>query len=378
VWREKKRIKLGLVCTSVLCLSDLYQKDYMNTPKKPVLKLSRMLISSDQFSSAVDAGILTSAQVHELRNFCAASSPLRFDFAHLLFYSGGFLAIGAVTLFMTLGWEEFGGWGIFVASGIFMALSLYLRDYFDSQNKVVPAGLCVAFTTSITPLAIYGLEHVLGFWSHNSSYRSFHRSVGWSYLPMELCTLLVGTLLLWMYRYPITLLPLCTTLAYMSVDGAAFFGVSGSLVSLYMGSAMTGLALAVEKNANRGGDYSFWVYLFGVCMLWIGLGQNIHQHMLIWLICNCVFLVAGVCTSRRIFTVCGCIGCGEYFLYLARIYMHSWLLPVVLTMTGVGIMYIGSLYQESHNNSHCVQTHERRSLRALYPCHGTNGTTRKP
>ena len=32
--------------------------------------------------------------------------------AHILYYLGGLIAIGAMTLFMTLGWERFGGGGL--------------------------------------------------------------------------------------------------------------------------------------------------------------------------------------------------------------------------------------------------------------------------
>jgi hypothetical protein len=32
-----------------------------------------------------------------------------FKAAHILYYLGGLIAIGAMTLFMTLGWERFGG-----------------------------------------------------------------------------------------------------------------------------------------------------------------------------------------------------------------------------------------------------------------------------
>ena len=37
-----------------------------------------------------------------------------FSFTNTLYYFGGMLAIGAMTLFMTLGWELFGAWGVFV------------------------------------------------------------------------------------------------------------------------------------------------------------------------------------------------------------------------------------------------------------------------
>jgi hypothetical protein len=44
---------------------------------------------------------ITKTRLHDAANFTT-----------ILYYPGGLVAIGATTLFMNLGWEEFGGWGI--------------------------------------------------------------------------------------------------------------------------------------------------------------------------------------------------------------------------------------------------------------------------
>ena len=68
------------------------------------------------FDAAVREGILSSAQADRLTTFLAsaranaarADQP-RFTFVHVLYYLGGMIAIGAMSLFLTHGWNSLGG-----------------------------------------------------------------------------------------------------------------------------------------------------------------------------------------------------------------------------------------------------------------------------
>src|ERR671910_3278586 len=67
---------------------------------------------------AVTEGVISEGQAEDLwrvlerRN---ADRP-RFDLPHVAYYLGALVVISAMTWFMTLGWERFGGGGIFVIS----------------------------------------------------------------------------------------------------------------------------------------------------------------------------------------------------------------------------------------------------------------------
>lgn len=63
-----------------------------------------------------------------------------------------------MTLFMNLGWELFGGWGIFYLSICYALLGLGLCSQFNGKGYVIPAGICATFVICLTPLAIYGLQ----------------------------------------------------------------------------------------------------------------------------------------------------------------------------------------------------------------------------
>ena len=95
-------------------------------------------VTWDSLQDAVREGILSSEQAEALYHHLErqpGSGPA-FSFTNILYYFGGLTAIGAMTLFMNLGWEQFGGWGIrtglrrksaYNAKGN-LGVELYLRD----------------------------------------------------------------------------------------------------------------------------------------------------------------------------------------------------------------------------------------------------------
>ena len=60
---------------------------------------------------------------------------------HVLYYLGGMIAIGAMSLFMTLGWNSLGGWGGFVTAIFYGALALALTHGSSRQAPRIPAGI---------------------------------------------------------------------------------------------------------------------------------------------------------------------------------------------------------------------------------------------
>ncbi|HEV7816659.1 MAG TPA: DUF2157 domain-containing protein, partial [Janthinobacterium sp.] len=76
---------------------------------------------------------------------------------HILYYLGGMIAIGAMTLFMTLGWERFGGTGLLLISVCYSSIALVLTEYLlGRRHLALPAGITAALAVVLVPLAIYG------------------------------------------------------------------------------------------------------------------------------------------------------------------------------------------------------------------------------
>lgn len=317
-----------------------------------------MKVSKIQLKEAVAAKIISAQQARDLYAFLTAKSlnTASFSFTHVLYYLGGLIAIGAMTLFMNLGWESFGGVGIVFICALYAVLGLMLTRRFNTKGLVIPAGITATFVVFLTPLAIYGLQQWLGFWPDDGIYREHYRYAKWHWIYMELGTLVVGLIMLRHYKYPFLMLPIALTLWYMTMDITAM--ISGGdvnwelrkLVSLYGGLLMVLLAIWVDIRSQHQADYAFWIYVFGVAAFWGGLStQESDSELAKFGYCsiNLLMIGIGVLLVRRIFVVLGALGCCGYLGYLAwDLFEDSWLFPLALTVIGLGIVYLGILWQQ--------------------------------
>src|SRR6266581_70589 len=183
-------------------------------------------IRRSELDGAVRGGILSAAQADRLVAFLETDTTQpsggtgpRFSFVHVLYYLGGMIAIGAMSIFMTLGWNALGGWGGFVTALLYAVLALALTHWFLARKQLeVPAGITATLAVVMVPLAIFGAQMALGYWGENKPFRDYHVFIDWRWIMMELGTLAVGAILLWRYRFPFMLMPVAVTLWYMSMD----------------------------------------------------------------------------------------------------------------------------------------------------------------
>ncbi len=318
------------------------------------MKLNRTLLNQ-----AVEKELLSAQQAEQLWQFLCEQErdTPGFRATHILYYLGGMIAIGAMTLFMTLGWESFGGWGLFSIALGYALVGLLLTEFFLKRSRLpIPAGITATFVVVLTPLAIYGLQLALGFWAEDRVYREYHVYIDWRWLLMELATLATGTIMLWRYRLPFLVMPVAVTLWYMSMDLAPFlFGQADvtwelrKFVSLWFGLLIILLAFWVDIRTRHTGDFSFWLYLFGVIAFWGGLSMMHSDSELgkfTYLCINLLMIVVGAMLSRRIFVVFGGLGTAGYLGYLAyEVFEDSILFPFVLTFIGFAIIYLGIIWQ---------------------------------
>ena len=313
-------------------------------------------------SDAVRQGILSPGQAEALYDHLLqqpGTGPA-FNFTNILYYLGGLVAIGAMTLFMNLGWEEFGGWGILCIALVYAVIGLALTSRFRRNGYAIPAGICATFVVAITPLAIYGLQQGMGWWPDDTAYREYHHYIKWHWIYLELGTLAVGTALAWVYRYPFMLMPIAVTLWYMSMDIAAMLaGGNADLelrasVSLWFGLLIILIALRVDMRSGKTADYAFWLYIFGVLAFWSGLSLQHSDSELskfVYFLINLGLIATGALLVRRVFVVFGAIGSAVYLEHLAStIFEDSWLFPVALTGFGLGIIYSGIAWQRNEQS----------------------------
>ncbi|MBA2657047.1 MAG: DUF2157 domain-containing protein [Tatlockia sp.] len=337
-----------------------------------------MAISTDTLSKAVESKIISAEQAKSLINLqesLNAESP-GFNTTNVLYYLGGLIAIGAMTLFMNLGWEAFGGWGIFFISLIYAFLGLYLTSLFKRKHYATPAGICATFVIALTPLAIYGIQRAMGWWPDDTVYRDYHHFIKWHWIFMELGTLLVGLILAWIYRYPFMIMPIAVTLWYMSMDVAAMYSGEESnfslntLVTMYFGLAALLVAFWVDIKSRHSADYAFWLYLFAVITFWSGLSLQFSDSELtkiIYLLINLVLIGIGLILVRKVFVIFGGLGLAGYLGHLAaETFRDSLFFPVALTLIGLAIIYLGTRWQKHETAiTNKVQSILPKSLKEL-------------
>ena len=324
-----------------------------------------MQITRAALTEATAKGLLREEQSEALWSFLAArerDTPT-FKPAHILYYLGGLIAIGAMTLFMTLGWERFGGTGLLAIAVVYGAIAIALTEYLlRARQLALPAGITGALAVALVPLAIYGAQHALGFWPPDGlgkgAYRDFHTRIDWRWVVMEAGTLAAGAMALWRYRLPFLVMPVAVTLWYVSMDltpfllgGDAkdFFSDLRKLVSTWFGLAMALLALWVDIRSRRTQDFAFWLYVFGVLTFWGGLTSMDSTNELgkfLYCCINLVMIALGAALSRRVFAVFGGIGVALYLGHLSStLFKDSLLFPVALTAIGLAVVAAGVAWQ---------------------------------
>jgi hypothetical protein len=315
-------------------------------------------ISKERLRGAAKEGILSNDQVDILYKYLSKQPDTgpTFSFTNILYYFGGLVAIGAMTLFMNLGWEAFGGWGILFIAVAYAGIGLILISKFEQAEHAIPAGICATFVVAIAPLAIYGFQQGMGWWPDETTYREYHELIKWHWIYLEFGTLIVGAIMVWKYKYPFLLMPIAVTLWYMSMDFAVM--LTGGVYeyefytdfSMWFGLITILIAFWVDIRSRKTGDYAFWLYIFGVIAFWCGLsmqGSDDQLSRFIYFCINLVLIGVGAALFRRVFVVFGVLGSAGYLGYLAStIFEESWLFPIALTVIGLSIVYLGVVWQK--------------------------------
>jgi hypothetical protein len=336
--------------------------------------MTELRITKAELERTVARGIITAQQAAALWSALSearATTPEvvpRFSITHVLYYLGGMIAIGAMSLFMNLGWERFGPWalcGIAVAYGIGCILA---SRALAERGWVLPAGILATLAIVLVPLATWALQAALGWWPPGGAgehFRAYHTRVDWRWITLEFVTVAAAVIGLWRLRHPFMVMPLAVTLWYMSMD------LSRMIVSpehpgwnewqyyrdfsLVFGLGMLAVAVWVDFRGRRsfaeGRDFAFWLYVFGTLAFWSGLSMQASTSELgkfIYLLINVGLVVLGAVLGRRVFAVFGAFGIAGYLGHLSyRVFEDSLLFPFALTLVGLVIVAAGIGWQRN-------------------------------
>ncbi|MDR3367629.1 DUF2157 domain-containing protein [Rhodoferax sp.] len=314
--------------------------------------------------AAADSPQRLAAQPEARRRKPPVAGP-RFSFTNTLYYFGGMVAIGAMTLFMRLSWDAFGAWGLMVISAAYLLGCLKVADHLKARHLPVPAGILATLAVVLVPLVVFCAQNGLGLWPPGGpvDYSAYHTQINWRWLTLEFVTLAAGVVMLWRYRLPFMVMPIAVTLWYLSMDAANALMQQGDGwdfafmrdVTLVFGIATIAIALWVDARCRQATDadwrqdYAFWLYLFGTLMFWGGLSWRNSDSELgkaVYCLINLVMVFAGAAIGRRVFTVFGGLGVASYLGYLShRVFGDSLAFAFVLTLLGLGVVALGIWWQ---------------------------------
>lgn len=340
----------------------------------------RISLSQARLDEAVAAGILEADRAGALWSFLIVESDsdegVRFKMAHLLYYFGGLIALGSISIFVNMAWDSFGAWPLLIFGiGVILLSYALTRRFLEVDRQPIPAGTMAALLIAAVPIVVFALQHVSGAWAGEQNYADYHRWIDWRWLMMEFATLGAGAAVLWRFRLPFAMLPIAVTLWYMSMDFAAYLAQDGegwlsesgmklrATISMLFGLFMLAIAMWIEirQYANAASsrdrrDFAFWMYVVGVLTFWGGLtSQDSGSEFgkLIYMLINLGLILIGQALARRVFVVFGAFGVIAYLSHLSyEVFKDSLLFTAALGAIGIGIVFVGLWWNKREATLH--------------------------
>lgn len=350
-----------------------------------------MHFTAQDLRAAVSAGALDADRLNPLLTFLtsrAAPSAVapapRFDLAHLLWYAGALIVIGAMGMFSTLAFNAMGGWALSATAlayaVVFTAAGHYLWHH---KNLRVPGGLLIAIAVSMAPLAVYGMQDALDLWGRFGRPGTAHDFYVWirgSWVFMEIAAIIAGVIALWRYPFPFLVMIIAFALWFMSMDLTPWifgreqftFGEK-SIVSLWFGLVVLVVAYLVDRR-ERGGDFAFWLHLFGMTAFWGGLtcmGGNDEIGKLIYALLNVGLVLMSVLLGRGVYAVFGTLGIATYLGHLSyEVFKDSLMFPFALSLIGIAVIALGLIYHRNQTAiTAWIEGNIPEGVRRLRPAH---------
>ncbi|MGC2777912.1 MAG: hypothetical protein WA418_19975 [Bradyrhizobium sp.] len=322
-----------------------------------------MSYSEHDLQGAARAGAISRDDLQRLLTYLQGQAPAtgapsaKFDAAHLLWYAGALIVIGAMGLFSTVAFSQLGGRALTACALAYAAAFGLAGNHLWRRSLRVPGGLLIAIAVSMAPLAVYGIQAEFGWWGKFGKPGTVHDFYIWikgSWLFMEIATIIAGSIALRFYRVPFIVAIISVALWFMSMDLTPWiFNVSHfdwemrRIVSIWFGLGMLSVAWIVDYN-SQSRDFGFWLHLFGLLAFWGGITATDGATELakaIYCLMNVGLLAVAVIIARRAYAVFGALGITLYLGHLADfVFRDSLLFPFALSLIGVAVVAVGLAY----------------------------------
>ncbi|MBF0095686.1 MAG: hypothetical protein HQL34_14210 [Alphaproteobacteria bacterium] len=315
-------------------------------------------ITRGDLDKAAAAQVISPDQGERLWRFLGEQAALagrpQFGTEHLLWYGGGLIVMGAMGLFTTVGFSSWGT-GFLLATALVYAVVFFTVGgrLWHKPGTRIAGGVLIAVAVSMAPLATYAVQDLLGWWGTPAiigAYKEFYVWVKSGWLPMEMVTIIVGSLAMRFFRFPFLLMPASVALWFLSMDltpwlvgKPEFTWEQREVVSIWFGVVTMLVAWGVDTRIRD--DSTFWLHLAGLLAFWGGL-TSMHSDSELSKFLYCLINVGLVGLSlflgRRAYAVFGAMGITAYLGHLANeVFKDSILFPFALSGVGIAVIAAG-------------------------------------
>jgi hypothetical protein len=325
-----------------------------------------MHIDRNDLNRAVQDGLLSAEQADALWQHLrerhgdedAPPRSPRLDAAQVAYYAGALVVMGAMGWFATEALQQSGA--LLLPIGLVYAAIFGGAGHWLMHRKGlrVPGGLLFTVAVSMTPIAVYGFQHVVDLWppaDDPSDYWTFYEAIGGPWVPAKTATLLASALVLRAVRFPVLVALVAASGWLLALDlvplvlgpGADDWRALNQAISVGFGVVTLIASVFVDRRTEA--PFAFWGYLFGLLAFWGGLttmDASSEWSRFGYFLVNVGLMTVSILLQRRVFLVFGALGAYGYLGYLSYdLFADSLWFPFALTALGASLIAGGVFYQ---------------------------------
>jgi hypothetical protein len=253
-----------------------------------------------------------------------------------------------------------GGWALTATAVVYGILfTIAGHHLWYARNLRIPGGLLIAIAVSMAPLAVFGIQEAYDAWGQFGRPGTVHDFYVWikgSWVFMEVAAIVAAVIALRFYRFPFIVMIIAFALWFLSMDltpwifdRSEFTWEERRAISMWFGLGVIVVAWAVDHRP-RGGDFAFWLHLFGMMAFWGGLSLKSSDSEVakaLYCLLNVGLVLLSVVLRRRVYAVFGTLGVAGYLGYLSHsVFKDSLLFPFALSAIGVAVIAVGLFYHK--------------------------------
>ncbi|MBN1127473.1 MAG: hypothetical protein JXA71_00700 [Chitinispirillaceae bacterium] len=206
---------------------------------------------------------------------------------------------------------------------------------------------------------VFSFQKYFNVWVFKSpgDYDSYYTWINSGWFLMEMATIITAVLFILIFKFPFLTFPLSFTVWFLSMDITPVVYGSGvhsweerKMVSAMFGALVLVIAFIVDRKTK--GDFSLWLYIFGLMAFWTGItfmDSDSELNKLLYCLVNLFLIIVSVLLQRKVFIVFGSMGLYVYLYHVSsRVFEDSLLFPVALSMLGLSIIVLGIVYSKNH------------------------------